>query len=152
MITMLLGGLWHGANWNFVIWGGYHGTLLSLERMLGRDRLSRFKTLYPIQAALTFCLVSIGWIFFRAATLKDSLHVIRQLLSGIGGQMLIPVWLLVLAGIALISALAEEKWEWMERLPRGPAWAYVTALIALLFCVELIGVTEKAVPFVYFQF
>src|SRR2546429_1136849 len=71
MLTMLLGGLWHGASWNFVIWGGYHGALLSLERMArggrppGQDR-SRW---YPLQAAATFGLVLIGWVFFRAKDL-----------------------------------------------------------------------------------
>ena len=49
-------------------------------------------------------------------------------------------------------ALCEEKFEWIERLAHGPAWAYVAAVVTLLFSVELLGVTEKAVPFVYFQF
>jgi hypothetical protein len=54
--------------------------------------------------------------------------------------------------VSLAVALFEEKTEWIERLARGPAWAYVAAVVTLLFSVELIGVTEKAVPFVYFQF
>ena len=66
---------------------------------------------------------------------------------------LIPIWLLVLVGIALLMALIEEKWELVgQRLSRGPAWAYAMLIIALLFSVELIGVTDKSVPFVYFQF
>jgi len=51
-----------------------------------------------------------------------------------------------------VVALLEERFEWMERLARGPAWAYVAAVVTLLFTVEMLGVTEKAVPFVYFQF
>jgi len=52
----------------------------------------------------------------------------------------------------LLIAIAEERWEWIERLPRGSAWAYAALLIALMLSVEVIGVTEKAVPFIYFQF
>jgi len=54
--------------------------------------------------------------------------------------------------VSLVIALLEEKFEWIERLAHGPAWAYVAVAVMLLFTVELIGVTEKAVPFVYFQF
>ena len=67
-------------------------------------------------------------------------------------DILIPAWLFAFTAIAFLIALAEEKWEWIEQLPRGPAWAYAMLLVALLFSVELLGVTEKAVPFVYFQF
>ena len=157
MLTMLLGGLWHGASWNFVIWGGYHGALLSLERIVGRKRFMEKPglLLYPFRAVVTFGLVTIGWVFFRAATLPDSVYVIGQMFSGGWSRAgnLIPLWLLVYLGIALLLALLEEKWELVElRLPRGPAWAYVMLIIALLFSVELIGVTETARPFVYFQF
>jgi len=54
--------------------------------------------------------------------------------------------------VSLVVVLLEERFEWMERLARGPAWAYVAAVVTLLFTVEMLGVTEKAVPFVYFQF
>src|SRR3984957_18468319 len=84
MLTMLLGGLWHGASWNFVIWGGYHGALLSIERMMGRREFEKKPPLwlYPLRALITFGLVSIGWIFFRAATFGDSRYVITQLFHG----------------------------------------------------------------------
>ena len=71
-------------------------------------------------------------------------------MHGKGG--LIPAWLGVLLAVSLVIALLEEKTEWIERLAKGPAWVYVAAVVALLFCVELVGVTEKAIPFVYFQF
>jgi alginate O-acetyltransferase complex protein AlgI len=150
MITMLLGGLWHGASWNFVIWGGYHGALLCLERLAG---LARWKSvaMYPLRAVVTFGLVLIGWVFFRAATLHDSRYVIGQMFSG-GGSWLVPVWLMVLIGMCLLLAALEEKGQWFEKLACGPAWAYACAGALLLLCVDLIGVTDVAVPFVYFQF
>ncbi|MGD1097639.1 MAG: MBOAT family O-acyltransferase [Bryobacteraceae bacterium] len=156
MLTMLLGGLWHGASWNFVIWGGYHGLLLSLERIAGRKFFEEAPRawFYPFRAAFTFALVSIGWVFFRAATFADSRYVIGQMFSGIAGagDITIPVWLSGLVVLSLLLALVEEKWEGIERLAQAPAWAYATALIALLLTVELFGVTEKHIPFVYFQF
>jgi alginate O-acetyltransferase complex protein AlgI len=153
MLTMLLGGLWHGASWNFAVWGGYHGSLLALERMTGLGEKSS-RWFYPFRVVSTFAFVTIGWVFFRARTLGDSWFVIRQMFSpALGGaRSLIPMWLLWLAGVALTAAVAEEKWEWIERLPRAPAWVYPTAMVLLLMAVELIGVTEKPVPFVYFQF
>lgn len=156
MLTMLLGGLWHGASWNFVIWGGYHGALLSLERIVGRKRfmVTPGPVMYVLRSVLTFVLVCVGWVYFRAATLPDAQFVLFHMFRGTWSTegVMIPVWMFVLVAIAFLIALAEEKWEWIERLPRGPAWAYALLLVALLFSVELLGVTEKAMPFVYFQF
>src|SRR5207244_11144554 len=82
MLTMLLVGLWHGASWNFVIWGGFHGAVLSIERALGvsgADHRSLWPVkpasflLYPFRAVSTFILVMISWVFFRAADLHQSL-------------------------------------------------------------------------------
>src|ERR1700734_4165805 len=115
MLTMLLGGLWHGASWNFVVWGGYHGALLSFERMFRRKDStveSRWTGLYPLQALITFALVMIGWVFFRATTFHDSLYVLHQMFSVPHGHTLIPAWLTDLALITLLLALFEEKREW----------------------------------------
>jgi len=154
MLTMLLGGLWHGASWNFVIWGGYHGALLGLERVFGRKHFQEQPhwLVYPFRAMLTFVLVCIGWVFFRAATFHDSVYVLQQMFSAHGKGILIPAWLGFVLAASLVIALFEEKLEWIERLAHGPSWAYVTAAATLLVMIELIGVTEKAVPFVYFQF
>jgi alginate O-acetyltransferase complex protein AlgI len=155
MLTMLLGGLWHGASWNFVVWGGYHGTLLSLERMF-RGKASaqpaRWTVWYPLQAAFTFGLVTIGWVFFRAASFHDSLYVLHQMFFVPYGKQLIPGWEKLLALFTLALAVLEEKKEWFEEVSLGPAWAYGAVCALLLLAVELIGYTEAAVPFVYFQF
>jgi D-alanyl-lipoteichoic acid acyltransferase DltB (MBOAT superfamily) len=155
MLTMLLGGLWHGASWNFVVWGGYHGALLSFERMFRGKRSAepaRWTLFYPLQAVTTFGLVMIGWVFFRAATFHDSLYVLHQMFLVPHGPQLIPSWLKYLALITLLLALLEEKKEWFEEISLGPAWAYGAVCALLLLSVELIGYTEAAVPFVYFQF
>ncbi len=93
MLTMLLGGLWHGASWNFVVWGGYHGALLSFERMFRGKRSAepaRWTLFYPLQAVITFGLVMIGWVFFRATTFHDSLYVLHQMFFVPHGRQLIP--------------------------------------------------------------
>nr|MDQ2730610.1 MBOAT family protein [Armatimonadota bacterium] len=68
MITMLLGGLWHGAAWNYIIWGGIHGGMLAFERAQGKN--SPYRTLpHALRVALTFFVVVLAWVFFRAGTL-----------------------------------------------------------------------------------
>ena len=121
MLTMLLGGLWHGASWNFVVWGGYHGALLSAERMFrARGKTTsepaRWTVFYPLQALITFGLVMIGWVFFRATTFHDSLYVLHQMFFVTHGVQLIPRWLKMLALLTLVLALLEEKKEWFEEV------------------------------------
>jgi len=149
LLTMLLGGLWHGASWNFVIWGGYHGGLLAAERALGLDPKP---SLNPLRVLLTFALASIGWVFFRAATLHASLEILWRLFHGPAGHLIWPHWQLWIAVSSLVLAVAEERFEWFERLPETPAWVYSGVLAVCLLCLELIGFTDRPVPFVYFQF
>jgi alginate O-acetyltransferase complex protein AlgI len=141
----------------------WHRWHISLSRWL-RDYLyisfggngpaasERWTLLYPIQAALTFALANISWVFFRAANFHESLWILRQMFFGGKGTMLIPRWALYLALTTLVLAVLEEKKEWFERVCRWPAWAYGAACAILLLAVELLGFTEAAVPFVYFQF
>jgi len=154
MLTMLLGGLWHGASWNFVIWGGYHGALLSLERFLRGERPVRegWNWLFPLKAILTFALVIIGWVFFRAADLPQSLQVLRAMFGGKPGHLLLANWHIELIVIALVLALAQEKLDWFERLLKAPMLAYASALALMFLCIEVFGVIDASIPFVYFQF
>jgi alginate O-acetyltransferase complex protein AlgI len=155
MLTMLLGGLWHGASWNFVVWGGYHGALLSVERVFRRKESREpavWTIFYPLQAVITFGLVMIGWVFFRATTFHDSVYILHQMFFGPGGELLIPRWEQILALVTLLLALLEEKKEWFEEISLGPAWAYGAVCALLLLAIELIGYSQAAVPFVYFQF
>ncbi len=154
MLTMLLGGLWHGASWNFLIWGGYHGGLLSVERAIRGKNQERaaWNLLDPLRAVVTFALVTVGWVFFRAADLHQSVAVIGQMLAGPRGKSLLLPWHVGLAAVALVVALLEERWEAVERLTTAPAWAYAAALAAMLFCLEVFGVIDASIPFIYFQF
>jgi D-alanyl-lipoteichoic acid acyltransferase DltB (MBOAT superfamily) len=148
MITMLLGGLWHGASWNFVLWGGWHGALLSAERATGRREATRS----PWNIGLTFVLVSLGWVLFRAGSLEVAGTVYRALLSPVAGQSLLGPghWLLVV--ISLTLAVAQEKSAIFERVPLAPLWLRTSGLAAILLALEIFGVTGERIPFIYFQF
>jgi alginate O-acetyltransferase complex protein AlgI len=151
LITMLLGGLWHGASWNFVVWGGYHGALLGAERAAGRRPGKGWWR--PVEVLFTFVLVLVGWVFFRAATLRESIVVLGQMFAGGRGRLLLEPWHLGLAVVALVIALAEERGAWMERLRlERPGLAYASALTGMFLCLELFGVVDATIPFVYFQF
>jgi len=154
MLTMLLGGLWHGASWNFLIWGGYHGALLAVERAIRGDRRNRegWSWLYPAKWLLTLALVMVGWVFFRAADLHQSLAIIGQMFAHPSGHTLFQRWHIGLIAVSLALAIAEEKLEWFERLMEAPVWAYASALALMLFCLEIFGVIDARIPFIYFQF
>ena len=106
----------------------------------------------PLRAILTFALVTIGWVFFRASDLHQSASVIGQMFAGPHGKSLLLPWHIGLAAVALAIALAEERWEAVDRLMTAPGWAYAAALAAMLFCLELFGVIDASIPFIYFQF
>jgi alginate O-acetyltransferase complex protein AlgI len=87
-LTMVLGGLWHGASWNFVIWGALHGGYLAFERVLSiPERISRFKGRQLQQlgslfySLFIFLCVCIAWVFFRANSLQDSIEILLQMIS-----------------------------------------------------------------------
>jgi len=153
MLTMLLGGLWHGANWNFLIWGGYHGLLLSLERLFGQAKhRERTWALGDVPRSIaTFILVCVGWVFFRAAKVHDALLVVSRLFQMPRGQWPIEPALMILTLAGLAVALVEERVPLLEAIERAPAWAVASCLGMLLFVVELFAV-DANIPFVYFQF
>jgi alginate O-acetyltransferase complex protein AlgI len=156
MLVMLLGGLWHGAAWNFVVWGGLHGLLLALERAGGKRALYGWAP-RPVQVALTFLLVLVTWVFFRA---QDLTHAMRYLsaLAGfasptaaadlVGVVTRHPVYLAAAALAALVVWGAPSSMEWTRVLT--PARA--TALLALGALAVVIMTTEEFNPFIYFIF
>jgi D-alanyl-lipoteichoic acid acyltransferase DltB (MBOAT superfamily) len=153
MLTMLLGGLWHGANWNFIIWGGYHGLLLSLERLLGQAKhREQSWTLGDVpRASATFILVCIGWVFFRAANVHDALLVVTRLCQMPQGQWPVEPSLMILTVAGLAVALIEERVPMLKAIEQAPAWVVASCFGTLLFVVELFAV-DADIPFVYFQF
>lgn len=140
--TMLLGGLWHGAGWTFVIWGGYHGVLLATERVLQRG----------FGRVITFLLVCIGWVFFRAPSVSSAVYVLSQMFSQHAGKSLFNPWHWRLAGLTLLIAVAEEYGHTVTDIETSPVWVRTAAVVALLLAVEFFGAVDLTRPFIYFQF
>ena len=90
MVTFLVSGIWHGASWGFIVWGLLHGIYLSVHLLLAPLKkkayrlinLKKSRILATGQTAVTFCLVSLAWIFFRANSLKDAWYILRNFLNG----------------------------------------------------------------------
>jgi alginate O-acetyltransferase complex protein AlgI len=155
-IVMLLGGLWHGAEWTFVIWGGVHGLLLALERWNGKEPL--YRRLPPaLRAIATFAIVLVTWVFFRAESLPQALEYLGSMFglreagpaaSLVGAVLYEPQFLVILAACFLIHLLRLDTWDIAQSLRPGKlalAGAAVTASIAVMF-------TQSYNPFLYFRF
>lgn len=90
MFTFLVSGIWHGANWTFIIWGMLHGVYQIIEKALGLQKLKNDKWICKLaRIALTFVLVNFAWIFFRMPTLQDSINVIGMMVTNPGGMDLV---------------------------------------------------------------
>ena len=151
MFTMLLGGLWHGASWNFVLWGGYHGAALAIERALwGREEKKGWVRI-PL-TIFTFAIVTIGWVFFRAKTFGAAVFAIGQMFSGPRGVSLLSPIQWQLAFATLLIALAEEYAHILTRLAQSPAWVRTLAAVIALLAIEIFTASDQSIPFVYFQF
>jgi alginate O-acetyltransferase complex protein AlgI len=158
MITMLLGGLWHGAQWTFVAWGGYHGLALCFERLTGTARRSAAPpsgVATAARAALTFTVVTLGWVLFRAPTFAAALAVYRALFAGGAGPALLAGWPAVLAAGTVAFGIL---WLVLERRGFAPAWprlaplAQAGSLAGLLLALALLSWPGLAPTFIYFKF
>jgi len=165
MLTMLLGGLWHGAGWTFVIWGGLHGLYLSVHKMLSggrkiglseRPQTGGAWAVWAGQVILTFHLVCLTWIFFRAPALPGAMDYLRGIvaLSGdsYGTLREYGVYCLVYGGAIL--GLDLLRWWSGQELPFTPAcptWVRGLAYATMIFLLSFVGAADAA-PFIYFQF
>jgi alginate O-acetyltransferase complex protein AlgI len=154
MLTMLLGGLWHGASWKFVAWGGLHGTGLALERALG-IKGENFKILRRI---LTFHLVCLGWIFFRAGDFAAGSLVLEKIFSGVEwahlGELLSAypgVFALMALGFVLHFSPAKMDKAVQTALTKASPLLKAFALAGLVWIVMQVKSAEIQ-PFIYFQF
>ncbi len=155
LLTMLLGGLWHGANLTFVVWGGLHGLLLAGTRAFQELRGARVPSRFGrvVSVLLTFHAVTFCWLFFRAKSLDDAFTILERLgtLSGFHPN-LDPRFLGVLA-VGLVSHYVPEAWyqRALGVFASLPAPAQAAVLVVLALSVREMASLE-AVPFVYFQF
>ncbi|MCA9141712.1 MAG: MBOAT family protein, partial [Planctomycetales bacterium] len=162
MITMLLGGLWHGASWNFVAWGALHGGALAVLKATSgfRERLvARMRIPSPVSVAaeivVTFHFVCLTWIFFRAETLAQALQVIRGIATDWGSPFIEALPLAhALLGIAVmlcVELVQANIGKLPSRIRLEPATVRWMAYYALFFAIALLG-AEGGRQFIYFQF
>lgn len=163
MLTMLLGGLWHGAHWNFVIWGALQGIMLSgSRRTLDRRQAFWKKSGVPlflpkaVGMFITFHLVCLSWIFFRARTFQDAIDVLKGIGTSLGQMPFINIVTFAHAGLGLCVLLLVETYQQnygsvRDRLQRTPLPIVWLLWLGLLFFMVLFGV-EADVQFIYFQF
>src|ERR1700682_3589791 len=155
MITMLLGGLWHGGAWTFVIWGGLHGLALVVHREWQRrsEQWPRARAIMRWLAwPLTIYWVCVAWIFFRAVDLPHAAPALRSFLFlPSGGTEDLGAWMLwIVAALGLVHWLNFRGAfsEWWRR-PPAPAFA---AGCGCAFAVVLLFIPPHYAPFIYFQF
>ena len=149
-VSMLIIGLWHGAGWTFVIWGGMHGVLLMINHAWRKVGISLPKTL---SWAMTFFSVVICWVFFRAGNFSDALVVLRSMMdihSVInidlnGSKRLVELMVIVLALTVIPNPLVV-----MKKFTPNNKWLVTISLLLLisLYRIAMAGTGE----FLYFQF
>ncbi len=156
MAVMLLGGLWHGASWNFVIWGAIHGTMLAFERAQGKDSLYR-RLPGGARVAITFLVVCLSWVFFRAKTLPQAMVFFKSLFGAshptfsadaIAGVLYTQYHVSLFGLAALIVFAAPNTWQFTARMTPMRA----VGGFALLALSVLVMWTQTTNPFLYFQF
>lgn len=176
MITMVLGGFWHGAGWNFLVWGALHGSFLVIHQLYGKLMRGRFALPAPVSVGLTLFCVAIAWIFFRAVTFAGAWEILSGCLGANGFSTLTSVvvkkealpWIL---GVGLLALLAPNTAQFhaghnpgldaerpaplrglklpsrLQWQPNGP-WLLATLVMTVITLLHLSAVTE----FIYFQF
>jgi len=159
MLTMLLGGLWHGASWTFVVWGGLHGFYLAVERWIREktgvagDPAGTGNRL--ALALLTYFLVNITWVFFRA----ENFEVAARMLAGMFGfagdaPAVLPTIYMIKSGV-IVAGIVAVQWLMRKReledvVSRTPWWVTGLVCAAMLFAVIIAQGSGEA--FIYFQF
>jgi len=177
--TFLVSGLWHGANWTFVLWGALNGTYLVAEMLIRRglgDKPTPARRWWsPLitasKVALTFMLVCFAWIFFRANTVSDAFYIVSHLGTGLAA---VPSQLNSLAFIKMNILLGRDKFEFLFALValslmigihilqirfevrnlirKQPKWVRWTVYYAALVIVLFFGAFNESQQFIYFQF
>ena len=160
LMVMLIGGLWHGASWNFVIWGGLHGAWLALERARGKEA-AYAGVPRPVRILWTYSLVTIAWVFFRAADLGTALRILGHMFllvpaepaAALVGELIYrPYYLGTFLMAAIVVWGMPQAWDFAPRLDTRPA-VWRLAACGLLLATALVMMEAQGYnPFIYFIF
>jgi alginate O-acetyltransferase complex protein AlgI len=152
---MLIGGLWHGAQWTFVIWGGLHGLVLALERF--GKKVLKISLPRPVGWTATTLVVLAGWVFFRSPDLATALDYFAALAGReeeaasstvLAAVFFTPVNLAQLAGCTAVAWFLPNSGRWLHIV----TGAKVALGIALVFVSVRVMALQGFNPFLYFQF
>ena len=163
IVTMLLGGLWHGASWNFIVWGGLHGVALAVHKawrgLVGHDKhyhSTGWKRVVAI--IITYHFVCLCWIFFRCTTFESALTMIQQIITEFHPEVFFQMLqgysaVLSLMAVGYLLHWCPDSWqEWFCRiLIRMPLVAKAVVFLALVYLVIQVKSSDVQ-PFIYFQF
>jgi alginate O-acetyltransferase complex protein AlgI len=152
---MALGGVWHGASWNFVLWGAIHGLGLAAHR-IWQVRTGNAKAQGAwkfVSIFVTFHFVCLAWIFFRASSVETALQILARIgsLTISAANVSRPLWMVLGIGLAahyLPKAVYERSLSWYVR---APFYAQAVVLLALAAGIQYVAVTGAA-PFIYSNF
>lgn len=176
LVVFLISGLWHGANWTYIVWGALNGfymifsngTAGSRKKFVEIVKIQKFPTLYKIiQVGITFGLVSFSWIFFRAQNMQEAFYIVSNLFNNLSNVLSLGGLKASISGfgfdrydylIAIISILIMEIVQKLQRnesvselFTKQKMWIRWPAYYALVFAIILFGVFGQS-DFIYFQF
>lgn len=157
-ITMVVGGLWHGASWTFVIWGVLHGAILVMHRFWSLlnvtwvQRLRQAKWWAWVSRLLLFHVICVGWVFFRATSFDNAFEMFKGLMNWGSSQLLTPS-ILLLIFLGIFAQYRPRSWDRYIELEIG-RWPMVVVGIVLAIAIYLIDILSPTgiAPFIYFQF
>ncbi|GJL93251.1 MBOAT family O-acyltransferase [Hyphococcus sp.] len=159
MITMLLGGLWHGASWTFVVWGGLHGLYLAAERLareLMGDRSWYSNVLFKLaMALLTYFLINITWVFFRAQSFDAAMTMLASMFALAAEPKAVLRWTEIVPAAIVVSGMVATHWMMrsssLEAVAgKAPRWLIGAIWAFMLFMLVITQGSDSA--FIYFQF
>ena len=156
-VVMLLGGLWHGAKWVFVLWGAYHGLLLAFERWHGKQSLYHALS-RGLRIALTFLLMLFSWVLFRSENLRAAVCYLGAMFglapttsasALLAADIYAPLYLVVLTVCVVLAFQRVQAHEWSLK---PQTWPRLILLMPLFVFALLVMFSQAFNPFLYFQF
>ena len=156
-VTFLVSGIWHGANWTFIVWGGIHGLVQVIEKALGLNRLDSHGILRLIRILICFIIVTFAWILFRMPTLEDGINVINGIISMEGSslescRLSWKIYMSMALMVVIIKDILDEFYKTDNMLlsfsPVVLRWCVYVILLAMIL---LFGVLNSA-TFIYANF
>lgn len=153
MVTMLIGGLWHGAAWTFVVWGALHGIYLAVERIL-RSRVTKVRIPAVFRILMVFILVCFTWVFFRAESFGQAGNLLVSMLGMKGGSQLlnsqeIAITFIITTLILMLSFIFRNK-DLEVRVKELKWWKMATLLTFMIYAIITLPGEDRS--FIYFQF